>query len=119
MGGGRVARRAEKLARKTYERELLRLQTERAKLLERVRADGARLVVILEGREAAGKGGSVKRATGHFNPRVARIAVLEDPVRRRKLSPPVLEMPERPEPIGHRCPPRGLRTCVPDHAASI
>lgn len=53
-----------KLPRETYERELLCLQTERAKLLERVRADGARLVIILEGRETAGKGGSAKRATG-------------------------------------------------------
>ncbi|MGV9452502.1 polyphosphate kinase 2 [Streptomyces sp. NPDC003635] len=76
--------RAEKLPRKVYEKELLRLQTELAKLQEWVRAEGARLVVIFEGRDAAGKGGTIKRVTEHLNPRVARIAALPTPTERER-----------------------------------
>ena len=65
-----------KLRRKTYERELLRLQAELVKLQEWVRAEGARLVVVFEGRDAAGKGGTIKRVTEYLNPRVARIVAL-------------------------------------------
>ncbi|NGO40888.1 polyphosphate kinase 2 family protein [Streptomyces ureilyticus] len=52
--------------RKTYERELLCLQTELVKLREWVRAGGARLVVVFEGRDAAGKGGTIKRYVEHL-----------------------------------------------------
>lgn len=76
--------RAEKLPRKTYEKELLRLQLELAKLQEWVRAEGARLVVIFEGRDAAGKGGTIKRVTEHLNPRVARITALPKPTERER-----------------------------------
>ncbi len=72
-------KKTETLPRKTYELELLRLQTELVKLQEWVRAEGARLVVIFEGRDAAGKGGTIKRVTEHLNPRVARIAALPKP----------------------------------------
>ncbi len=71
------------LPRKTYEKELLRLQTELVKVQEWVRAEGARLVVVFEGRDAAGKGGTIKRVAEHLNPRVARIAALPKPTERQ------------------------------------
>jgi polyphosphate kinase 2 len=67
-----------------YEPELLRLQTELVKLQEWVRAEGARLVVVFEGRDAAGKGGTIKRVSEHLNPRVARIAALPVPTERQR-----------------------------------
>ncbi|MFJ8632051.1 polyphosphate kinase 2 [Streptomyces sp. NPDC093568] len=76
--------KAERLPRKTYEKELLRLQGELVRLQEWVRAEGARLVVIFEGRDAAGKGGTIKRVTEHLNPRVARIAALPKPTERER-----------------------------------
>ncbi|WP_328430689.1 polyphosphate kinase 2 [Streptomyces sp. NBC_00443] len=76
--------KAEKLPRKAYEKELMRLQSELAKLQEWVRAEGARLVVIFEGRDAAGKGGTIKRVTEHLNPRVARITALPKPTERER-----------------------------------
>ncbi|MEU7383179.1 MULTISPECIES: polyphosphate kinase 2 [unclassified Streptomyces] len=72
------------LPRKTYESELLRLQTELAKLQEWVRVTGARLVVVFEGRDAAGKGGTIKRVTEHLNPRIARIVALPAPTERQR-----------------------------------
>ncbi|MFB7456224.1 polyphosphate kinase 2 [Streptomyces sp. NPDC056188] len=72
------------LPRKTYESELLRLQTELAKLQEWVRTTGARLVVVFEGRDAAGKGGTIKRVTEHLNPRIARIVALPAPTERQR-----------------------------------
>lgn len=80
MAGNKV----EKLPRKVYEKELLRLQLELAKLQEWVRAEGARLVVVFEGRDAAGKGGTIKRVTEHLNPRIARIAALPKPTERER-----------------------------------
>lgn len=62
-----------------YAAELLRLQTEFVKLQEWVRASGARIVVIFEGRDGAGKGGTIKRITEYLNPRFARIAALPAP----------------------------------------
>ncbi|MEU9733873.1 polyphosphate kinase 2 [Streptomyces sp. NPDC048002] len=76
--------KAEKVPRRAYERELLRLQTELVQLQEWVRAEGARLVVIFEGRDAAGKGGTIKRVTEHLNPRVARITALPKPTERER-----------------------------------
>ncbi|MCL8011605.1 polyphosphate kinase 2 [Streptomyces sp. AS02] len=76
--------KAEKLSRKTYEKELLRLQMELVKLQEWVRAEGARVVVVFEGRDAAGKGGTIKRVTEHLNPRFARIAALPKPTERER-----------------------------------
>ncbi|MGY0071430.1 polyphosphate kinase 2 [Streptomyces sp. QTS137] len=80
MAGKKVT----KLPRAAYESELLRLQTELVKLQEWVRAEGARLVVVFEGRDAAGKGGTIKRVTEHLNPRVARIAALPRPTERQR-----------------------------------
>src|SRR5438445_6871518 len=70
--------------RKAYERELLRLQEELVKMAEWVKDSGSRLVVIFEGRDAAGKGGTIKRMTEHLNPRIARIVALPVPTEREK-----------------------------------
>jgi polyphosphate kinase 2 len=74
----------ERLPKKTYERELLRLQGELVKLQEWIRAEGARLVIVFEGRDAAGKGSTIKRVTQYLNPRVARIAALPAPTERER-----------------------------------
>jgi polyphosphate kinase 2 len=73
-----------RLPRKVYERELFRLQAELVDLQEWVRAEGARLVVVFEGRDAAGKGGAIKRVTEYLNPRTARIAALPAPTERER-----------------------------------
>jgi polyphosphate kinase len=62
-----------------YEAEIFRLQTEFVKLQEWVKFSGARVVVIFEGRDGAGKGGTIKRITEYLNPRVARIEALPAP----------------------------------------
>jgi polyphosphate kinase 2 len=67
-----------------YEAELLRLQAEFVTVQEWVRAEGARLVVIFEGRDAAGKGGTIKRITQYMSPRIARIAALPAPTERER-----------------------------------
>jgi polyphosphate kinase len=68
-----------KLPSKVYEKELYRLQVELVKLQEWVRAEGARVVVVFEGRDAAGKGGTIKRVTEYLNPRIARVTALPAP----------------------------------------
>jgi polyphosphate kinase 2 (PPK2 family) len=65
-----------------YERELLRLQTELVKMQEWVRQERRRVVVIFEGRDAAGKGGIIKRVTEYLNPRWCRVAALPAPTER-------------------------------------
>jgi polyphosphate kinase 2 len=62
-----------------YERELHDLQIELLKMQSQVRADGMRIVMLFEGRDAAGKGGTIKRFTEHMNPRGARVVALEKP----------------------------------------
>lgn len=76
--------RQPRLAKAPYEAELLRLQNELVKLQEWVRVEGVRLVVVFEGRDAAGKGGAIKRVTEYLNPRVARIAALPAPTERQR-----------------------------------
>ena len=73
-----------RLPKKVYERELLRLQAELVKLQEWVRVEGARVVVVFEGRDAAGKGSTIKRVTEYLNPRVARIVALPAPTERQR-----------------------------------
>ncbi|BBX74557.1 polyphosphate kinase 2 [Mycobacterium shinjukuense] len=73
-----------KISDQLYEAELLRLQTEFVKLQEWVRHSGARLVVIFEGRDAAGKGGAIKRITEYLSPRIAHIAALPMPTDRER-----------------------------------
>ncbi|HVM56463.1 MAG TPA: polyphosphate kinase 2 [Gaiellaceae bacterium] len=75
---------ATKVPRKLYEQELQKLQAELVKMKEWVRVNGARLVVVFEGRDAAGKGGAIKRITEYLNPRVARIVALPAPTEREK-----------------------------------
>jgi polyphosphate kinase len=75
---------ASKLPRRTYERELVRLQTELVKLKEWVRTSGLRLVIVFEGRDAAGKGGAIKRVTQYLNPRMARVVALPAPTERER-----------------------------------
>jgi len=67
-----------------YERQLHDLQIELMKMQSQVRADGMRLVLIFEGRDAAGKGGTIKRFTEHMNPRGARVVALEKPSDRER-----------------------------------
>jgi len=73
-----------KLKRKIYERELGELQVELVKLQQWVRHAGLKVVVIFEGRDAAGKGGAIKRVTEKLNPRVCRIAALPAPTERER-----------------------------------
>ncbi|HHH44732.1 MAG TPA: polyphosphate kinase 2 [Gammaproteobacteria bacterium] len=73
-----------KLDRKTYEKALFGLQLELVKLQEWVRSEGLKVVVIFEGRDAAGKGGVIKRITQHLNPRVCRTVALPAPTEREK-----------------------------------
>jgi polyphosphate kinase len=68
-----------KISDAVYQAELFRLQSEFVKLQEWVRQSGARVVVIFEGRDGAGKGGAIKRITEYLNPRVASIAALPAP----------------------------------------
>ena len=86
-GGKKAAQQladSHKLPRHLYETELFRLQGELVKMQEWVRAEGARIVVIFEGRDAAGKGGAIKRVTEFLNPRLARIAALPAPTERER-----------------------------------
>jgi polyphosphate kinase len=73
-----------KISNEAYEAELLRLQTELVKVQEWTRATGARIVVIFEGRDAAGKGGTIKRITEYLSPRIARTAALPSPTERER-----------------------------------
>ncbi len=67
-----------------YGRELRRLQIELVKLQEWIRHKGLRVVVLFEGRDAAGKGGAIKRITETLNPRVCRVEALATPTEREK-----------------------------------
>nr|WP_321443111.1 polyphosphate kinase 2 [uncultured Cohaesibacter sp.] len=68
-----------KLKRSKYEDELEKLQIELVKLQEWVRQSGERIVVVFEGRDAAGKGGSIKRLTEYTNPRHVRVVAMSKP----------------------------------------
>jgi polyphosphate kinase 2 len=67
-----------------YDRELRRLQIELVKLQEWVRSEKLRVVVLFEGRDAAGKGGAIKRITESLNPRVCRVVALGTPTEREQ-----------------------------------
>lgn len=73
-----------KLKRKEYEQELLKLQTELCHLQEWVKQHGERIVIIFEGRDAAGKGGTIKAITERVSPRVFRVVALPAPSDREK-----------------------------------
>jgi polyphosphate kinase len=74
----------EKLTRKQYEKELRRLQTELCLVQDWVKATGQRIIIIFEGRDAAGKGGTIRAITERCSPRVFRIAALPAPSDREK-----------------------------------
>lgn len=76
--------KSKKLSNKTYEKELEKLQIELVKLQEWVKKEGKRIVVIFEGRDAAGKGGMIKRITAPLNHRICRVVALGVPTEKEK-----------------------------------
>jgi polyphosphate kinase 2 len=72
------------MSRKAFERELATLQLELVKMLDWIRVSGHRLVVLFEGRDAAGKGGTIKRVADPLNPRFCRVAALPAPTERER-----------------------------------
>jgi polyphosphate kinase 2 len=74
----------EKLSKKKYEKELAQLQIELVKMQEWIRHQGLKVVVIFEGRDAAGKGGTIKRITESLSPRVCRVEALAAPSDRER-----------------------------------
>ena len=74
----------QKMDRKTYEAELEKLQVELCRLQEWVKHEGARIIVIFEGRDGAGKGGTIKAITERVSPRVFRVVALPAPSDREK-----------------------------------
>ena len=77
-------KKRKKIDNKVYEKELFKLQIELVKLQEWVKHKGLKVVVVFEGRDAAGKGGVIKRITQYLNPRVARIVALPKPTERQQ-----------------------------------
>jgi polyphosphate kinase 2 len=73
-----------KLSRKFYEKELARLQVELVKMQYWVKHTGTRIIILFEGRDAAGKGGTIKRITDPLNPRGCRVVALGTPSDREK-----------------------------------
>ena len=71
--------RAAKMKRKAYEQELRKLQVQLCHLQEWVKAKGLRVIILFEGRDAAGKGGVIKRISQRLNPRVCRVVALPAP----------------------------------------
>ena len=78
----RKRKKGKKIAKDVYEKELFRLQVELVKLQEWVKHSGLKVVVVFEGRDAAGKGGVIKRIAQYLNPRTCRIAALPAPTER-------------------------------------
>ena len=74
----------EKMTRRQYENRKRKLQIELLKFQAWVKENGEKVVVIFEGRDAAGKGGAIKRFTEHLNPRGARVVALEKPTERER-----------------------------------
>ena len=83
-GGDLTQDRQPKLDPRFYERELQRLQRELVKLQEWVHHEGLRVCVLFEGRDAAGKGGTIKRITERTNPRVVRVVALDKPTEKER-----------------------------------
>ena len=74
----------EKIKNKVYEKELARLQTELVKLQEWIKEKDLKVVVVFEGRDTAGKGGTIKRILDRLSPRVARVVALPKPTERER-----------------------------------
>ena len=79
-----AGRRAKKLGRKRYEAEMAVLQGELVSLQEWVKSTGAKIVIVFEGRDTAGKGGTIKRIVERVSPRVFRVVALPTPTDREK-----------------------------------
>jgi polyphosphate kinase 2 len=73
-----------RLSNKRYESELFRLQLELVKMVEWIKHEKLKVVVIFEGRDAAGKGGVIKRITQHLSPRICRVVALPAPTERER-----------------------------------
>ncbi|MGA8260996.1 MAG: polyphosphate kinase 2 [Arenicellales bacterium] len=82
--GAKQTAKGGKIKNKDYEEELFRLQLELVKLQEWIKDKGLKVVVIFEGRDAAGKGGVIKRITQHLSPRICRVVALPAPTEREK-----------------------------------
>jgi polyphosphate kinase 2 len=82
MGNGKGDQ--EKLGRKAYERELEKLQVELCVLQDWIRREGLRIIVVFEGRDAAGKGGLIRRLVERVSPRIFRVVALPAPTEREK-----------------------------------
>jgi polyphosphate kinase 2 len=83
-GGASEVRRRKPLKKSFYEKELRLLQIELVKLQEWIRHAGLKVVVLFEGRDAAGKGGAIKRITERLSPRVCRVVALSTPTERER-----------------------------------
>lgn len=79
-----MSRKSKTIGKRAYEKALFSLQLELVKLQAWVKHEGLKVVVIFEGRDAAGKGGVIKRITQHLNPRIARVVALPAPTEREK-----------------------------------
>jgi polyphosphate kinase 2 len=75
---------SDRMPKATYERELKRLQAQLVDMQAWVQSTGARIVVIFEGRDAAGKGSTISRVSQYLNPRVTRVVALPTPTEREK-----------------------------------
>jgi polyphosphate kinase 2 len=83
-GASEPAAEPEPMSRKDFDKEMEKLQVELVKLQEWVKATGAKICVIFEGRDSAGKGGVIKRITERVSPRVFRVVALASPTEREK-----------------------------------
>ena len=79
-----MSKKSKKLSNETYEQELYKLQVELCKLQEWVKQTGQKIIIIFEGRDAAGKGGVIKRILERVSPRVFQINALPAPTERQK-----------------------------------
>ncbi|MBN2281584.1 MAG: polyphosphate kinase 2 [Candidatus Marinimicrobia bacterium] len=84
MGNKKKKNNKNILSGKVYEKELARLQIELVKLQEWIKTKGLRIMVLFEGRDAAGKGGVIKRITESLNPRICRVVALGVPTEKEK-----------------------------------
>ena len=79
-----MAKKKDRISRKAYERVLAELHFELVKMQYWMKVNGERLVIIFEGRDAAGKGGAIKCITAPLNPRGSRIVALGTPTERER-----------------------------------
>ena len=78
------AKQPKKMKRKAYEKELAKLEVDLVRLQGWIKAKGLKVAVIFEGRDSAGKGGTIKRITRRLSPRVARVVATPTPTEKEK-----------------------------------